>query len=231
MRFRRCLGWVLPAALLLGAGLRAAQPENNVWYGMAEKGTHGLVNVVTGWWEFPKQIYIGYDEGVASIKAPACSRSLGATLGVVRGLFHAAGRTCWGAVQLVGFWSSNPTDNKAFLPLLDSEYAWQRGVKRTVVVPDIDPSIEKIGNHIERGLRNIVGGPVELPGQIYKSDYERRIYLGLVKAVWFALSRELYGLADVGLCLLPMPENNLGVPFDEVEGWDAISGRYYNNVK
>jgi len=225
-------GMILFAALLcMGAVVRAGQPENNVWYGMAEKGTHGLVNIVTGLWEIPKQVYIGYDEGIASIKAPAGTRSLGAAAGLVRGLFHAVGRMGWGVVQFAGFWSSNPTDNKAYLPLLDSEYAWERGVKRTVVVPDIDPSIEQIGLHFERGLRNIVCGPVELPGQIWKSDYERRIYLGVVKGVWFTLSRELYGGADVTLCLLPMPETNLGVPYDEVEPWDAIAGRYYNNVK
>jgi len=227
---RRLLAGSVMLVLTCGVA-QARQPEDNIVYGMAEKGVHGLVNIATGWFELPMQIYKGYEDGIPGIKAPAATRSLGAGVGVVRGVFHAVGRTAWGVVQLGGFWTSNPTDNKAYLPLLDAEYAWEMGSKKTVVAPDLDAGIERIGMRIERGLRNAVLGVAELPGQIYKADMERRVYIGLLKGVWFTLSREVYGVADVGLCLFPIPEENLGVPFDEVEPWDALWGNYYNNVK
>jgi hypothetical protein len=41
----------------------------------------------------------------------------------------------------------------------------------------------------------------------------------------------VYGAADLAFMTVPSPERNRGVPFDEVEAWDALQGEYYNNVK
>ncbi len=210
----------------------AEQPQDNVVYGMADKGTHGLVNIATGWFEFPMQIYKGYENGIPSLnRYPSLGRSLGASAGVIRGVFHAVGRTAWGVVQLAGFWSANPTENTPYLPLLDAEYAWQMGARKTVVTPDLDQGLNRIQARIGRGFKNTFCGLAEFPGQIYKADMERRVPLGVLKGFWYALSRELYGVADLGLFLFPIPEENLGVPFDEVEPWDALQGNYYNNVQ
>ena len=215
--------------LLLGNGALAV--EDSIVCGMAEKGSHGLVDVVSGWWELPMQIYKGYNEGIPLIKAPAGSHSLGTLAGVLRGSFHAVGRTGWGAVQLAGFWTKNPTTNKDLMALLDSEYSWEIGTKKCMACPTLDESLNRVGMRFERGMRNIFGAVAEIPGQVRKADAERRIYVGLPKGIWFAASRLIHGAGDVLLFPFPGPEAQLNVPFEEIEGWDALAGKYYNNVK
>ena len=72
--------------LLFGASARAVQDSNVC--GMCEKGSHGLVDICSGWFELPMQIYKGYEAGVGMPSTPAGDRSLGMLVGVVRGVFH-----------------------------------------------------------------------------------------------------------------------------------------------
>lgn len=228
MKRRVATGMALIGALLFSAPGHAV--EDSLVAGMAEKGVHGLVNIATGWFELPMQIYKGYEDGVDSICAPAGSRSVGTLLGVFRGASHALGRTGWGILQLGGFWSRNPTTNEHLLQLLDATYAWEMGSKKTMTDPNIDNGLNRVGMRLERGLRNVFGAPLEIPGQLRKAHRECRL-VGLPKGVWFMCSRIVHGTGDVVFFLLPGPEGNLNVPFEEIEGWDALNGRYYNNVK
>ena len=222
---------VMVAGMLL-AVVRAYAVEDSVACGMVEKGSHGLVNVATGWWEIPLQIKKGYDDGMPKLRdKPAASRSLGMLCGVFRGAGHAVGRTAWGVIQLTGFWSRNPTDNSHLMQLLDAEYSWQEGTKKPMRCPTLDDGFNRVGQRFERGVRNLVGSVSEIPGQIRKSDRERRVYVGLPKGLWFAASRAWYGVGDMGMFPVPGPEKNLGVPFEEVEAWDALQENYYNNVR
>jgi len=41
----------------------------------------------------------------------------------------------------------------------------------------------------------------------------------------------MYGVADFGLFMVPGYEQSMGVPFDEVYGWDAVRGQYYTNIR
>ncbi len=212
--------------------VRVAPPfegENDHVKGMAENGAHGLVNFVTGWYEFPMQIYKGYQHGSAKFKSPAASRSFGALLGVPRGLTHAAGRTAWGVIQFGGFWARNPTTNKHVMSLLDAEYAWQKGTRKSLNNPNLDNGLNRVGIRFERGLFNVVGAVAEFPGQIRKTDGQRIVYVGPFKGLWMTASRLVYGAGELGLFLLPSPEPNLNVPFEEIQPWDALQGRYYNN--
>ena len=84
------LGWCRPGVAL----------EDHLGYGMAEKGTHGLVDVFTGWMEFPIQTYRGYMAGASCVQYPAVKYPLGGLLGMMRGVTHAVGRTAWGVVTL-----------------------------------------------------------------------------------------------------------------------------------
>ena len=226
---------LLAVCLVVGvlfAAVGAYAVEDSVACGMLEKGSHGLVNIVTGWWELPLQVKKGYDEGIPALKGkPAGSRSLGAFLGIFRGGGQAVGRTGWGVLQLAGFWTRNPTDNSHLRQLLDAEYSWEKGTKKSMCCPKLDNGFDRVGQRFERGVRNVVGCLAEVPGQIRRSDRERNIYVGLPKGIWFAASRAWYGVGGVVTFPFPSPETDLNVPFDEVEGWDAICEDYYNNVK
>lgn len=52
---------------------------------------------------------------------------------------------------------------------------------------------------------------------------------GVPKALWYSTSRTYQGLADVVFVTIPGPEDNLNVPYDEIEGWDALHERFDNN--
>ena len=224
------LGAALVGALLL-SGTRVSAVEDSVACGMCENASHGIVNVATGWFEVPMQVHKGYNEGVGFPKAPALDRSAGMVRGIFRGAFHATGRTVWGAFQFVAFWTRNPTENRSLLQLQDSEYSWEQGEKKPLRCPGIDDGINRVARRLERGARNFVGGPAEIPGQIMKADGERRVYVGIPKGLWFTTSRMVYGTADLALLPFAGPEENYNVPFEEVEGWHAVAGKYYNNVK
>jgi putative exosortase-associated protein (TIGR04073 family) len=222
-------GIVVGSMLLLNTGASAV--EDNVVNGMVDKGSRGLVNIVTGWYELPMQIVKGYDRGVECVDAPAGSRSLGMLGGLFRGVTHAVGRTGWGVVELATFWASNPTSNAELMPLLDANYAWQEGTCKPVFCPDVQSGVDRIGLRLERGLVGVLAGVAELPGQIRKANAEDRLWIGLPKGLWYTASRIGQGAGDTVLFLLPSPVDNLGIPFEEVEPWDALYGDYYTNVK
>jgi len=188
------------------------------------------VNMVTGWYEFPMQICKGYQRGVERIEAPAASHSLGMLLGVPRGLSHAVGRTAWGCIQFAGFWTRNPTTSRDLRQLFDSEYSWEMGDLKPMMCPKLEDGIERASERCVRGFGNIAGTLTEIPGQIRKADAEQRVFVGLPKGIWYAGSRAIYGVADFALFLVPGYEQSMGVPFDEVYGWDALGGKYYTNI-
>jgi len=216
--------------LILAAGSVFAA-EDVLVDGMGEKGTHGLVNIATGWMELPMQVYKGYHGGIGGIEHPEVGRPLGAVAGALRGAGHTIGRTAWGVVQLGGFWTRNPTDNADLLQLYDSEYAWETGVKKPIGCPKVEDGMERVGHRIERGYRNLFAGLGEIPGQARKAHDQSLFLFGVPKGVWYASSRLVYGAGDIVLSPFPSDDINRNVPFEEVEPWDAVQGEYYNNVK
>lgn len=116
-RFGRICAWTLLTALLLVAGLpgyaRAqAVVTQDLGYQVSEKFIRGVVNLLTGWVEVPRQIYeVGTNEGWVR--------------GVLRGPFDGIGmffaRTVAGAVEMATF----PVPLPTYKPMLTPVYAWE----------------------------------------------------------------------------------------------------------
>ncbi|MEA3306048.1 MAG: exosortase system-associated protein, TIGR04073 family [Candidatus Omnitrophota bacterium] len=189
--------------------------------GMGRKFTRGLVNVLTGWVELPMQTIKGYNRGFCGDEN---NKIGGSTCGFFKGIGHTIGRTAWGAVELVGFWTANPEDNLGIGIPLDAEYAWEEGEPHDCCNPDFtEATIRPISKKFLRGLGNSLFGFAELPGQIAKGFQEGAFDLGVGKGLWFWYSREIYGIADLATLIFPVPEENAGYRFDEEYPWDALA--------
>ncbi|HNX90620.1 MAG TPA: hypothetical protein PKG81_02050, partial [Candidatus Omnitrophota bacterium] len=147
----------------------------------------------------------------------------GAFLGIFRGVYHGVGRTVSGAGELTGFWAADPDNNDRISIPLDAEYAWEEGTHYSCIDPDFgEATLAPIGNKLLRGLGNALFGVIEVPGQIAKGINEKAPDAGIVKGIWFFLSREMDGAVDVASFFLPNPPDNKGYPFDEKWPWSAM---------
>lgn len=82
--------------------------------GMANKLARGVANIGTGWWEFPKQIYLTCrDEGAAKC----------VTVGPLKGIGMTLVRTAAGIGETATFFLAYPG---FYDPYLDPPYAWQK---------------------------------------------------------------------------------------------------------
>lgn len=82
--------------------------------GMATKGVRGTANILTGWLEFPKQIYLTTQED---------GWPRGTVIGPLKGIGMAIVRTVSGALELCTFFSPYPGFYK---PYLNPPYVWQK---------------------------------------------------------------------------------------------------------
>ncbi len=82
--------------------------------GMANKAARGITNTTTGWLEFPKQIYVTYQED---------GWAQGVFVGPLKGLGMTIVRTVSGAVEFATFYVAYPG---FFDPYFDPEYVWQK---------------------------------------------------------------------------------------------------------
>jgi len=90
-----------------------ASPQDIV-DGMASKGVRGAANILTGWVEFPKQIYItGEKDGWAR----------GVVIGPLKGLGMTVVRTVSGAGELLTFFVAYPG---FFDPWIEPRYVWMK---------------------------------------------------------------------------------------------------------
>lgn len=205
------------------ADIEKTHTTASVGDGMIMKGSRGIVNTLTGWVEFPVQIYKGFDRGVGFIENEAGSKTVGTILGIFSGVSHAVGRTGYGVLELFGFWTVNPASNERNGVPLDGKYAWNEGEPYSIFEPTLGEGIEPYPNKLVRGLGNGVGGILELPGQTIKGANEGNVVKGLGKGVWFTVSRWAYGLGDVFGFLLPNPPDQLGYAFEQKWPWDSFS--------
>lgn len=80
--------------------------------GMATKGVRGVANILTGWVEFPKQIYItGKQDGWGR----------GTVIGPLKGIGMTVVRTVCGAGELFTFFLAYPG---YYDPWLEPKYVW-----------------------------------------------------------------------------------------------------------
>ena len=82
--------------------------------GMANKLARGVANTATGWLEFPKQIYLTWQE-----EGPA----KGLTVGPLKGVGMTVARTVAGAGEAATFFISWPG---FFAPYMDPPYVWEK---------------------------------------------------------------------------------------------------------
>jgi putative exosortase-associated protein (TIGR04073 family) len=124
MRLKR-LFLTLSATLLLSGAFAANGNADNfravdnsspqaVVDGMASKGVRGAANLVSGWVEFPKQIYVTAQEG---------GWLRGAVIGPFKGIGMTVVRTVSGAGELLTFYLAYPG---FYDPWIEPRYVWQK---------------------------------------------------------------------------------------------------------
>ena len=172
---------------------------------MKNKAVRGVVNGVTGIVELPVQTYKGFKNGVGFIKNKPASTAVGTILGFFRGGGHAIGRTGWGFMELVGFWTANAKDNDGVGIPLDAEYAWEWGEQYSIFKPSLKEGVKPYGRKLVRGLADGILGIVEIPGQTVKGANEGNAVRGLGRGVWYCFSRMLYGFGGERPSRSPLP--------------------------
>ena len=198
-------------ALLVTGTVFAADPF--VGDGMADKGTHGLVNIATGWMEIPVRIKHGYDKGYSKEKnrvRPAESRMAGTVGGLFEGTAAAVGRTFTGVYQLTGFWAANHQTNEGSGHHLGKEYAWQQAAP-----PEPVPPADRVEAKTKRAFNDVTMGIAEVPVQTDKTwTVDRKADPGFGKGVWFATSRIYGGVFDLVGFALPGYKKTYGYGYD-----------------
>ena len=187
-----------------------------------EKAKQGITNSLTGWLEVPFQTYKGYKEGM---RDDGRLKILGGLFGIARGMFHAAGRTATGIMQLGTFLLPNPKDNHGVGIPLDAQYVWEKGEQYSIGQDGTSP----IGKKAVRGLYNVGLGLLDGPGQLIKGVKQDKPWVGVANAVIFPVSRIVSGAFDITTAFLPNPTEGYGYPLEEKYPWDALLEGSYNN--
>ncbi len=216
-------GLFLTVCLL--ATISAHASSKNVFEGMGKKGVRGAINMVTGVVEIPMQVYKGYHFGFKPIENDFGSKTVGAVLGIFRGLGHAAGRMSWGVLELVGFWSANAVDNKGVGVPLDAQLAWEMGEQYSIFEPSLEEGVKPIGQKLVLGLANSFLGILEVPGQVKQGVDQGNVFIGAGRGLWFWWSREIYGFESLATFLVPNPEDNPGYAYDGQWPWSVLNGQ------
>ena len=218
--FRRALG-VFIVVLFLASATTAHAASENFMEGMIQKLWRGVVNTLTGWTEFPIQIFKGYNEGFMGDED---NKVLGVIGGVFDGIGHSTGRTLSGISDIVGCWAADPESNEGVGIPLDGEYVWEGEVPYNLFSPDFtEATLVPIGTKLFRGLGNTLFGIAEVPGQIVKGVSEEASDFGIIKGLWYWFSREVAGVSDLVTVILPGPEETKGIEFDEEWPWEALA--------
>lgn len=191
--------------------------------GMGERAVRGIRNLFTGILEVPFQIGKGYKNGVSFIENEAGSKTVGTVLGFFRGFSHAFGRMSSGGIELFAFWAVSPESNDGVGIPLDAEYAWEEGTQYSLFEPSLGEGVKPIGRKLGRGIGNGLLGILEVPGQIVKGADDGNVVKGVGKGVWYWFSRTAYGFNNIMTALVPNPEDNLGVHFEEEWPWEALT--------
>jgi len=197
--------------------------SENIGTGMVDKAVNGGINLLTGWIELPMQVYKGYDKGLKDLNREGPSKVVGGIVGIFRGLIHGAGRTIWGAYELVTFWAANPPDNQGVGVPLDAKYSWEMGEQYCIDKPTLPEGCKPIGTKLINGVTDTLLGIVEVPAQITKSvndsDKYSNVFVGTLRGIWYWFSREVNGVANLGSFILPNPAETMGYAYNSKWPW------------
>lgn len=212
---------VLVMLVFLGSTTMAHASASNAIEGFFAKLSMGVINVLTGWLEFPNQIVKGFNEGHMGNEY---NKIMGLVGGVFDGVLHTIGRTAYGVQEIATCWAADHPDNVGVGLPLDADFAWQTGEAPHGILDTnvIDGTLLPIGNKFVRGITDVAVGFLEFPGQIVKGIRTPAYDLGIVKGIWYFLSREVGGAFDTAFVLFPNPEEPRGYPYDEKWPWDAL---------
>ncbi len=209
----RILIAVLLAVFVLTTGAYAASEA--IGQGMVDKAYNGIVNLFTGVLEIPAQMCKGWEKGLDPINKESPKAILGGAFGFFRGIAHAAGRTTWGVFELATFWAANPKDNVGVGIPLDSKYSWEAGEQYCITKPTLGDGVVPVGRKFVNGFTDALTGMVEWPVQTTKGNP----LVGFCRGLWFAVSRELNGVANMATFLLPNPTETYGYGYHTKWPW------------
>lgn len=186
--------------------------DETVLNGMADKATHGFVNLVQSPLELPMQVYKGYSRSRYLLEdSPATSHLLGSAWGLGRGMIFGFGRAYLGVFQLFGFWSADPTDNNNIGVPFDGEYPIDIGLTHDIGINSIHVPIT---NKLKRGLGNCRWALQDFPLKIPLLTRADVPTVPLATASWFAASRCWVGVYETTGCWLPSAQETEGYSFD-----------------
>lgn len=208
--------------LFMGITVNAYADAGNLFEGVTTKLGRGVVNTATGWIEIPSQIVKGHDQGFIDNNL---LRPVGILQGVVSGVVHATGRTFSGIIDIATFWTADPSDldNEGIGLTLDAEHSWEQGDPKSIGDPTlVEGAMKPIGRKLVRGMGDLLFGFVELPGQIVKGVGEGAFDAGIIKGVWYSVSREIDGICDIITFWMPVPGDNKALAYDEERPWTAL---------
>jgi putative exosortase-associated protein (TIGR04073 family) len=222
-----CVSGLVVGTAVAADAERAGDPQDrSVAGGMVSKAARGLGDVVTSPIELPMQTWKGYQKGKGF-----GGTTLHTVLGLFRGVTHTGGRLAHGAVDFCLFIVPNPEDNDGVGKPLDARWPWQQGEQHGLFDPTLSDGLAPYGRKLARGAGNTLGGVLEVPGQIRKGVDQGRIGTGVFKGFWYFLGRETHGVCDLGLFLLPNPNDTAGSVFEERWPWYALIGEYDRPVE
>jgi putative exosortase-associated protein (TIGR04073 family) len=215
--------FVLLAIMFLAASTMCFADSEEYTKAMGDRAYWGSINALTGWIEIPAQVAKGYEYGWMGKENTGWVGAIG---GVAAGVGSAIGRTIHGVGELVGCWAAVPETNDRIGIPLDAEFAWEEGTPYDMMDPSFEeatsrPVLYKLG----RGLGNLAFGVCEIPGQIMKGIEEKAWDIGIIKGIWYFLSREIDGAIDTATFCFPGPRDVRGVAFDEKWPWSAVGDR------
>lgn len=212
---------VITAVICLAVSTASYAVTDNYLDACGQKAWRGIVNAFTGWLEFPFQISKGWKRGFCGDES---NKFMGVVVGAVEGVWHGMGRTISGACEFCGFWAADPKDMVG-LPL-DADYAWEEGESYDCTKPELYKGLfEPMGKKLVKGLSDGFLGVAEFPGQIVKGVKDKSPDAGIVKAVWYTFSREMWGCYELVSFYLPGQRENRGMAFDQEWPWDALIGK------
>jgi putative exosortase-associated protein (TIGR04073 family) len=176
---------------------------------MGAKLSRGAVDIFTGWMEIPAQMK---------------KDRAGVVKGFYKGFYHALGRTASGIKEVFTFWAANPRDNEEIGIPLDGTRAWRGNDHYDMFSPDFTSgTLKPMQAKLTRGAANGFLGIMEVPGQIIKGSTSGAPDIGIVKGVWYCVSRMACGVGDIITFMLPNHTYEEGLPFDEEWPWDAFT--------
>lgn len=198
--------------------------------GMSAKLKQGVINTLTGFIEVPAQTIKGAKAGIKGIDYAPVSHPLGTVVGMVRGVHQGAGRTLSGVQDTAGFWAANPMSNEGYGIPFDAEYAWEEGTQFQIFEPNLGEGLKPMGKKLVRGSGDAIFSFMEIPGQINLGIKNDNVGSGMIKGLYFGVSRLYTGATDAALFALPNSPDTVGFDYEQPYPWDALKGVEANST-